>query len=175
MSSSNSELVAITVAEQIARSLAPIADAESSGEWAIGVESLLDDHTELRKMVARLRGLCLTLSGNQAPADLGAAALVEEFAYLAIAHFAAEQASDFLENLSRNQPGLLQRIERLQTEHGEIAAALGQVLELGHGKPPGPELAIHLTHALDMFDAHERAEKAIIQELVLVDEGGSGE
>jgi hypothetical protein len=26
-----------------------------------------------------------------------------------------------------------------------------------------------------MFDAHERAEKAIIQELVLVDEGGSGE
>jgi hypothetical protein len=70
---------------------------------------------------------------------------------------------------------MLQRVERLQAEHEEIAAALGQALELGQSRPPSSELAMHIAHILDMFDAHERAEKALIQELVLVDEGGSGE
>jgi hypothetical protein len=175
MATSNSELVSIAVAERIASSLAPIAEIEPSGESAVGVESLLDDHTELRRMVVRLRRLCRTLSRNRAPADPSAAILVEEFAYLLIAHFAAEQASEFLENLSRDEPRMLQRIERLQDEHGEIAAALGQALELGQSSHPGTELAMHLTHVLDMFEAHERAERAFIRDLLLVDAGGTGE
>ena len=175
MSQPNSELVAITVTEDLDPSLAAFAEAESGGESPLVVQSLLDDHSELRQRVVRLRRLCLKLEGNQGPAGPGAAALVEEFAYLLIAHFAAEEASEFFENRLRDRPQMLRRVEGLQTEHGEIAAALGEVLEFAKSKPPGPVLATRVARILDMFDAHERAEKAVIQELVLLDEGGGGE
>jgi len=184
MSPSSSELVAMTVAAQVDPSLAPSAADRSSESATViqsllddhtVIQSLLDDHTELRELVVRLRRLCLALSGNQGLADPDAAVLIEEFAFLLIAHFAAEQGSEFFENRLRDQPRMLKRVERLQFEHGAIAAALGQLLEFCQRGPSGPELSICLTHILDMFDAHERAEKAIMQELVLLDEGGYGE
>jgi hypothetical protein len=169
---SNSELVTFGIREQLGLPLASVAEAESKSEPAMVVPSLLDDHTELREHAARLRRLCLALSGSQAPADPEVAALVEEFAYLSIAHFATEQASEFFEDLLRHQPGMLQRVVRLQTEHVEIAAALGQVLEFCKSRPTGSEVSICLTNVLDMFDAHEHAENAVIQDLALLDEAG---
>jgi Hemerythrin HHE cation binding domain len=172
---SNSELVSFRIHEQLHPSVASVADAEPPSEPAIVLQTLLHDHTELQQQVARLRGLCLALGGSQAPADPGASALVEEFAYLLIAHFAAEQASEFFEDLARDQPEVLQRVVRLQTEHVEIAAALGQVLEFCERRPAGSELSTCLTDILDMLDAHERAEKALIRDLVSLDERGGGE
>jgi hypothetical protein len=172
---SNSELVTFGIREQLDPSLALVAAADLTSEPAMVVQSLLDDHTELQEQVARLRGLCMALSGSQAPADPDAATLVEEFAYLLIAHFATEQASEFFEDLLRDQPGMLQRVVRLQTEHIEIAAALGEVLEFCESRPMGSALSICLTHVLDMFDAHERAEKAVIQDLGLLAQEGGGD
>lgn len=168
MAISNSELVTFGIREQLDLVLA-------EAEPAMVVRSLLDDHTELHEYVTRLRRLCLGLSGSEGRAHPGAAALVEEFAYLLIAHFAAEQASEFFENLVRDHPSVAKRVERLQTEHMEIAAALGHVLEFCKSKPAGSELSICITHVLDMFDAHEHAEKAVMQDLILLDEGSGGE
>lgn len=171
----NSELVPFGIREQLEHCLTSVADAGLMNEPAMVLESLLDDHTELREQVARLRGLCLDLGGSQVPTDPGATTLVEDFAYLLIAHFAAEQASEFFEDLLRHQPAMLERVAGLQTEHLEIAAALGEALEFCRRRPRGSEFSICLTHVLDMFDAHEQAEKAVIQDLTLLDEAEDGD
>jgi hypothetical protein len=172
---SNSAPLGVAFAELLGASPSPIAEAEPSSECGIGVQSLLDDHSELRDLVIRLRRLCLALRSSRKRADSEAAALIEEFAYLSIAHFAAEQASEFFESRLAGQPRMLERVERLQAEHDEIAAALGEVLEFCRSSPSGPELASCLTRVLDMFDAHERGERAFIRELLRRDEGGGDE
>jgi CBS domain-containing protein len=51
-----------------------------------------------------------------------------------------------------------------------MAEALDRLLEFAQTGPPNRDLAARLTRFLDWFDAHEHAENALMQELLLLDE-----
>jgi hypothetical protein len=174
MSLPKTEVVPIAAGEQIDPSSAPTAESAPSIELAFIAEAVLEDHAELDKTVSQLRELCLALCGNQAIADPGPAALIEEFECQLILHLAAEEAEEFFGSLVTEQPSLLLRVERLQAEHGRMAEALDQVLESAKSGAPGPELAERITRFLNWFDAHEHAENALMQEFFLLDQGGCG-
>jgi Hemerythrin HHE cation binding domain len=174
MSLPKTELVTKAAGEQIDPSSAPTAESAPSNELALIAEAVLEDHAELDKTVSQLRELCVALCCNQAPADPGPAALIEEFEAQLILHLAAEEAEEFFGSLVTDQPSLLQRVERLQAEHGEMAETLDQLLEFAKSGPSWPELAVRLIRFLDGFDAHEHAENALMQEFFLLDQGGSG-
>lgn len=173
MSLPHIELVAVTTSEQMGIASASGVEA-SLGELAAIAEVVLEDHAGLQRAAARLRELCVALRTEPASADLGAEVLIEEFEDLLIPHFAAEQAEEFFGSLVTEEPRLLQRVERLQAEHGEMAEALDRIAEFARTSPPGPVLATRLTRLLDAFDTHERAENALMQEFLLLDKGGDG-
>jgi hypothetical protein len=150
--------------------------AAASGEYPIVAEAVLENYPELTRTVTRLRGLCVTLRDHPEPADPALSALIEEFASQVSRHFAAEEREGGLVGGgARGQPHLVQRIDRLQHEHWEMAQALDRLLEFARSEPPAPELAQRVGTFLDWFDAHEHAENALMQDFLLVDEGGGGQ
>ena len=151
----------------------PTSIDRACGEVSLIADAVRDDHFALERMIERLRGLTdAALHGW--PADRDPAALIEEFEDLVLLHFAAEEAEEFVGSLVTDQPRLLGRVERLQQEHGELATALDDLLELARSKPRATELAARLEGFLARLDAHEHAENALMQELITIDEGGGG-
>jgi Hemerythrin HHE cation binding domain len=144
-----------------------------SNELAVIVDAVLKDHAELDKTVLRLRGMCVVFRDGRAPADAEPAGLIEEFEAQLSHHFAAEE--EFFESLVTEEPRLLQRVERLQADHGAMAEALDRLLGFAKGGPPAPKLAVRLARFLDWFDLHHLAENALMQEFFLLDQGGGGE
>ena len=146
-----------------------------SSELAVIADAVLKDHAELDKIVLRLRGMCVVLRDGRAPADAEPAGLIEEFEAQLSHHFAAEE--EFFESLvtEEPEPRLLQRVERLQADHGAMAEALNRLLVFAQGGPPAPKLTVRLARFLDWFDLHHLAENALMQEFFLLDQGGGGE
>jgi hypothetical protein len=157
----NAEAVGLGGSE---RALSRAASAASSNEVAVSAEAVFEDHAELDRAVLRLRGMCVVLRGGHAPADAEPAGLIEEFEAQLIHHFAAEEAVEFFGSLVTEEPRLLQRVERLQTDHWEMAAAVNRLLVFAQGGPPAPKLAVRLARFLDWFDLHHLAENALMQE-----------
>jgi signal transduction histidine kinase len=145
--------------------------AQANAELFIVVETVLEDHADLRKMVTGLRGMCRALREGRCLPGPESAALIEEFESQLIPHFAAEQAEEYFGSLVTEQPRLLQRVERLQAEHAELAEALDRLIELARSEDGGPELGVRLGQFLDSFEAHEHAENRLMQEFLLLDEG----
>jgi hypothetical protein len=67
---------------------------------------------------------------------------------------------------------MLDRIGRLQQDHGELATALDELLEFARSEPRVTDLTARVERFLARLDAHERAENALMQDLILLDEGG---
>jgi hypothetical protein len=149
--------------------------ADPRDEFGLIAEAVLADHAELVRAAARLRETCTALEGTNDPVDDEPARLLEEFENELLPHFAAEELEECCGSLITEEPRLLGQLGRLQSEHTEIATALDELLEFARAKPPGGELATRLDRFLHRFEAHERAENALMQELVLLDEGTSGE
>jgi hypothetical protein len=151
----------------------PTSVDRACGDMSLIADAVRDDHFEFERMIARLRGLS-DAAPHGWPADRDPAVLIEEFEDLVLLHFAAEEAEEFVGSLVTDQPRLLGRVERLQREHGELATALDDLLELARGKPRATELAARVEGFLARLDAHEHAENALMQELIVLDEGGGG-
>jgi signal transduction histidine kinase len=146
--------------------------AGSRSQVSLIAEVVRDDHAELERMIARLRALSDVPVQERTPADPEPAALIEQFEDLLLIHFAAEEAEEFFGSLVTDQPWLLDRIGRLQREHGQLATALDDLLEFARSEPRVTELTAHVERFLGRLDAHERAENALMQDLILLDEGG---
>jgi hypothetical protein len=170
----NAEAVGLGGSER-SDALLRAASAASSSELAVSSEAVREDHAELDKTVLRLRGMCVVLRGGHAPADADPAGLIEAFEGQLIHHFAAEEAKEFFGSLVTDEPRLLQRVQRLQADHGAMAGALDRLLVFAQGGPPAPKLAVRLARFLDWFDLHHLAENALMQEFFLLDQGGGGE
>ena len=134
-------------------------------------DTVLDDHAALTRAAKTLRELCDARS-NDAAVDL--ARPIQQFRARLLIHFAAEEAEDFFESVVKSQPGLVQRAMHLQGEHAELAFALECLFVLAKTAPRKPELAARLVRFLDRFELHEHAENALLQELLLTDEGCGG-
>jgi hypothetical protein len=83
-----------------------------------------------------------------------------------VAHFAAEEVEEFFGSLVTEEPRLLERVERLHVEHGEMAETLDQLVEFANATPAPRELAAHIAQFLDRFEAHEHAENALMREFI---------
>jgi hemerythrin len=148
----------------------PFVDGSLAGDQpTVMAKAVVDDHAELVRAANALRDRCELACKGRAQ-DL--ARFIEEFQERLLIHFAAEESEEFLGSLVRDQPGLLKRAQRLQDEHGEIAFVLECLVGLAATDPREPEVAALTIRFLDRFEVHEHAENALLQELVLTDEGG---
>ena len=146
----------------------------SSTELVSAAATVLEDHADLYRTVARLRQLCGELREGRALATREVVGFLQDFEEQLIPHFAAEEAEEFFGSLVTDQPRLLRQVERLQAEHDEMAGGMERLLELAASGSVGPDLALRLERFLDQFEAHEHAENALMQEFVLLDEGAGG-
>lgn len=171
MAPTSTQLVTNATGARIVSST-PVSEPESvpSDDLAAIAEAVLHEHAELDRTVSQLRELCATLTCSQAPVDSGPAELIEEFEAQLILHLAAEEADEFFGSLVTERPSMLQRVERLQAEHLEMAEALDQLREFAKRGPPGPELAGRIAQFLDRFDTHEQIESALMRKFFLLDE-----
>ena len=150
----------------------PNSSESSRSEISLIAEAVRDDHVELQRMITRLRGLCDASQQGRTAAELDPAELLEDFEDLLLIHFAAEEAEEFFGSLTTEQPRLLDRIGRLQREHGELVGMVDELLEYTRREPRHTELSARIERFLDRLDTHEHAENALMQELILLDEGG---
>jgi hypothetical protein len=150
-------------------------DRSASRDFGLIAEAVLADHAELGRVTARLRETSTALAETDEPVDGEPARLLEDFENELLPHFAAEELEEFCGSLVTQEPRLLGRLGRLQAEHGDIASALGELVDFAWTRPSGRDLAVRIGRFLKVFAKHEHAENELMQELVLLDEGTSGD
>lgn len=172
MSPSSTTSVADADGEGIDSRRASPEEAPLGGGLASIIEAVRADHVEIRETVKRLNDLCTQLWCSEVPLDPSPAALIEEFGALLIPHFATEEIGEFFGSLVTEEPRLLHRVERLEAEHRDMLEALDHLLVFAKDEPVAPDLATRLANFLNWFEAHEHTENALMQEFLLLDEGG---
>jgi hypothetical protein len=137
-------------------------------------EAVLGENAELMKEAAGLQWLCRALIQGSLPGGFELEKRLEEFEERLLLHFAAEEAEEFFGTLMTDQPSFLQRAAEAEAEHAELLLELDELLDTGQAEAPSRELAVRLLRFLERLDAHEHAEKELLQDLVLLEEGGEG-
>jgi len=144
-----------------------------NGLFAGVAEAMLDGYAGIDVRIQQLRELCVALRDGQGPTPADPAELIEDLECEVIPHFAAEQLEEFFGSLITDDPSLLDRVARLQAEHGELAEAFGRLVKLAECKTPPLALAEGVELLLDRLEAHEQAERTLMQRFVQLDEIGS--
>lgn len=137
-------------------------------------EAVLVENAELMKESAGLKWLCRALIQGSLPGGLELEKRLEEFEEKLLVHFASEEAEEFFGTLMTDQPSFLQRAAEVEAEHAELLLELDAVLDCAQAESPSRELAARLLRFLERLDAHEHAETELLQDLVLLEEGGEG-
>lgn len=138
------------------------------------VEAMLDGHARIDVHVQRLRELCVALQDGRGPTTADPVVLIEDLEWEIIPHFAGEELEELFGSLITDDPLLLDRIARLQAEHGELAEAFAHLVKLAEGKAPARALVEGIEVLLDTLETHEQAERTLMQKLVRLDEIASG-
>jgi hypothetical protein len=149
-------------------------DLPAMHELAIVAEDIIRSHAELDRTTQQLRELCVALAREDSPVRREPSELVAEFRIQLLAHFREEESDDSFGYVATDRPHFLGKIERLQTEHGEMESALEDILESAKSGPRGGELGARIGRFLDTLAAHEHAENQLMQDLLTHDEGGGG-
>ena len=137
-------------------------------------EAVLSENAELMKEAAGLKWLCRALVDGSLPGGFELEKRLEEFEEKLLVHFAAEEAEEFFGTLMTDQPSFLQRAAEAEAEHAQLLLELDALLDTAQVEAPSRELAGRLLRFLEQLGAHERAEKELLQDLVLLEEGGEG-
>ena len=149
-------------------------DLPAIHELAVVAEDIIRSHAKLDRTAAELRELCVALAREGSPIRREPLELIAEFQTQLLAHFEEEERDDSFGYVTTDRPHLLGKVERLQTEHGEMASALEDILESAKNGLPSAELGARVGRFLDTLAAHERAENQLMQDLLTHDHGGEG-
>ncbi len=144
-----------------------------STELATLVEAVRSGHEGLDGTVVELRRLCGEMRSSPPRAPDAVEALAR-FAEELLVHFAEEELEETFGSLLTDQPQFLHRVDRLQQEHVELTEAATRLVGLARSGS-GLVLAASIERILDALSAHEHAENALMQELILLDEGAAGD
>ena len=146
-----------------------------------GFEQVLEEHRELRGLVAELRRFLEKprppVASPQATSWAGDLAdRLVAFHDKANKHFRAEERSGFLDQLAVARPGAARMIAQLQGEHDRILADLRSVLEASmvyarNKEPECANLRRWTATVLDRFEQHEHDENDLTQDLLCADYG----
>jgi cell division septum initiation protein DivIVA len=146
-----------------------------------GFEQVLEEHRELRGLVAEMRQFLEQprppVASPQAPTWAGDLAdRLVLFHDKANKHFRAEERSGFLDKLALARPSASRQINQLQGEHDRILADLRSVLEASmvyarNKEPECANLRRWTSSVLDRFEQHEHDETELTQDLVCGDYG----
>jgi hypothetical protein len=143
-------------------------------ELAIVAEGIIRSHAKLDHTTAELRELCVALAREGSPVRREPLELIAEFRTQLLGHFREEESDDSFGYVTTDRPHFLGKVEQLQTEHGEMASALEDILQSAKNGLPGAELGARIGRFLDTLAAHERAENQLMQDLLTHDHGGEG-
>lgn len=86
-------------------------------------------------------------------------------------HFALEEGSGYFGAVQRERPGLSHDIAELHREHAALLEALDALRAMAADEDRSRELASAILRLVTDLRAHESKEVALLQELVLRDEG----
>lgn len=139
------------------------------------ITAVQHDHKALLEMVGQLRELQGVLKELRDGAPAQRLHLIQDFALELYAHFSAEESEAYFGTLVFECPSLGPRIEALRSDHVRICRALADVPLRAAAGIAGRELSTLLGAALDLLQAHERRENALMQDYLLRDEGVPGE
>ncbi len=133
------------------------------------------DHTALLEIVSKLRELQATLSKLREGAPIQPLYLVQDFALELYEHFGSEENDSYFGTLVSERPSLAPRVESLRSDHAQIVRSLANIPVRAASGISGLELSNLLGAALDLLQAHEQRENALMQDYLLRDEGVPGE
>ena len=140
-------------------------ETAQSGLFGGVAEAMLDDYANIDAQIQRLRELGAALRDGRGPTMADSVALIEDLECELIPHFAAEALEEFFGVLVTDDPPWLDRVARLGAEQIELAEALERLVALAKCETPFA-LAKGLDLLLDMLEAHERAERALMSDFV---------
>ena len=146
-----------------------------------GFEQVLEEHRELRGLVAEMRQFLEQprppVASPQAPTWAGDLAdRLVLFHDKANKHFRAEERSGFLDQLANAKPSATRVVVQLQAEHDRILGDLRSILEASmvyarNTEPERASLRRWTGVVLDRFEQHEHDETELTQDLVCDDFG----
>jgi len=148
--------------------------SQPNTELASLVDAVRASHDELDHSIIELREVCTVLRTGGSP-DTELPPLLERFSEELLLHLAEEELEETFGSLLTDQPRVLYRVERLQKEHVDMTDTVTRLVELCRSESAGIDLAVRIDQLLDKLAVHEHAENTLMQELVLLDEGDSGD
>jgi hypothetical protein len=98
---------------------------------------------------------------------------LEQFRNELLAHFAFEESGGYMAEISATRPELAPRIAGLQAEHALIASRIGQLADCT-SRFDTRAAREALVALLELFDAHERAERDLLFDWSSRDLGAAG-
>lgn len=148
--------------------------SQETTELSTLVEAVRAGHDELDRTVDELRRICVTIRAGSVP-DVDVPELLGRFEEDLLLHFAEEELEETFGSLLTDQPRMLHRVNRLQKEHGDMTDIVTRLVEVASSEGAGIELIARLERLLDWLTVHEHAENTLMQDLLLLDEGESGD
>jgi hemerythrin-like domain-containing protein len=135
-------------------------------------DALLEEHTKLRGLLRVVTQMLTERSGSIAEPG----AKLRELGDLIDSHFHEEEASDCFPDLVSHAPRVSERVSIMLAEHGELRAAIHQIVQDVTQCSGTPDDWQRLAAAFQAFSTkllhHEQTENELVQE-VFTDDIGS--
>lgn len=128
----------------------------------------------LRTTISGLRGVSGSLLSYAPKAMTEACDLLSDFSARLSMYFDAEEASGYFGTIATDCPALQHKVSAMEQAHTELRDAVASLRRLAREGTAAADLSRRIGLVIDDFEAHEHAEKGLLQEFFLRDEG-SGE
>jgi len=128
----------------------------------------------LRTTINELRRASGSLLSYSPRAMTEACDLLSDFSARLSMYFDAEEASGYFGTICTDCPELQHKVVALEQTHTELRDAVASLRRLAREGSAAADLSRRIGLVIDDFEAHEHAEKGLLQEFFLRDQG-SGE
>ena len=130
----------------------------------------------LRASVITLRGVSVSLRGENSRAYVAAGRALGDFSATLSTYFDAEENGGYFAGIVDDCPDFKSRISSPEETHGHLRESIASVRRMATRaeRSQMPALARHIDRILDDLERHEHAENELLQDFFLNDDG-SGE
>src|ERR1041385_2741915 len=129
--------------------------------------AMLTEHDALKATAARMRGLCRSLFHHDKPSLVEIDHLLDTFSVDLSANFATEEQDGYFESLVAVRPECDALVAHLYAEHVQLRETVDALRNRARAVGQDPQLGLLLGRTLDRFQAHERSENRLLQDLFL--------
>lgn len=125
-------------------------------------DAVLTGNETLRSLIVELRQLRRSLSVGESHASSDARRLLSDFSAELYAYFDAEENDEYFGTIVVDCPALKRGVDKLGAAHAGFRDSVGLLRQLAGDETRRSELAVGIGRVIFDFEAHERAESAIL-------------